>query len=83
MKKLVAGLSVAGVTGLISLAGAVPAQAYPDTNPSGTKVSTAAAGPSSDSLPGTGGPQEGLLLGGASLLVVGAATIVVVRRRSA
>ena len=87
MNKLVAGLSVAGATALVSLAGPTPAQAYPDTNPSGIEVNSSTvvtgSGPSSATLPNTGGPDEVLLLGGAALLVAGGAVVVVVRRRSA
>lgn len=86
MKKLVAGISVAGAAALFSLGTATAAQAYPDNNPSGTEVSNNGVTSNSNSgtassLPNTGGPNEPLLFGGAALVVAGAASIVVSRRR--
>ena len=87
MKKVVAGLSVAGAAALLGLGTATAAQAYPDTNPKGTEVNSSTVTPGSTSstspsaLPSTGGPNETLLFGGAALLVAGGASIVVARRR--
>ena len=85
MKKLLAGLTVTGAAALVAITGATPAQAYPDTNPKGTKVESAVAGNGAQAgaLPNTGGPDSALLAGGGALLLVGGATVVASRRRRA
>jgi LPXTG-motif cell wall-anchored protein len=91
MKKVRAGLIVAGIAAFGSLGLASPALAYPDNPPSSdvTPVqvnsaapdSQAAAAATSSELPGTGGPNAVLLGGGAALVVAGGAVVVVARRR--
>jgi len=97
MNKIAAGLSVTGMTALVSLVGVSAAHAddYVDNNnPSGSQVrssnvsgsqgaATAGQGvaPAAGGLPSTGGPDEGLLISGAALLLAGGASVVVVRRR--
>ncbi|MCW2819593.1 MAG: cell wall anchor protein [Marmoricola sp.] len=96
MNKIAAGLGVTGIAALVTLTGVSAAHAddYVDTNnPSGVQVSSGAgnqgaaaptagrAPTAAGGLPSTGGPDEGLLVGGAALLVAGGATLVLARRR--
>ncbi|ROR92828.1 LPXTG cell wall anchor domain-containing protein [Nocardioides aurantiacus] len=88
MKKLLAGSGVAVVTALSTLTltpAAHAADGYGDDQPKtdvlpSSDVSGSAA-PSTGVLPSTGGPETGLLLGGAALLAVGGTALVVARRR--
>jgi LPXTG-motif cell wall-anchored protein len=89
MNKVIAGLGVAFAAALLSLGLTSPAQAYPD-NPPSTQVSPpqvtstdaqAAPAATESDLPGTGGPNAGLIGGGAALVLAGGAVVVVARRR--
>jgi LPXTG-motif cell wall-anchored protein len=92
MNKVIAGMIVAFAAALGSLGLASPAQAYPDTPPTGEGTppqvnsaapdsEAAAAATRSAALPSTGGPDATLLGGGVALVLVGGAAVVVARRR--
>ena len=89
MKKLLAGSGIAVVTAISTIAFAPAANAaYGDDQPetdvlpsSDVLSSNGSAAASSGVLPATGGPETGLLIGGAALLAVGGTVLVAVRRR--
>ena len=89
MKKLLAGSGVAAVAAISTIAFAPAANAaYGDDRPetdvlpsSDVAASNGSAAASNGVLPSTGGPETGLLLGGAALLAVGGSVLVAARRR--
>lgn len=87
MKKLLAGTGAAVAAAAMTVVMGSPAQAYPNTTPTGdttpsSDVLGSGASPSTGVLPSTGGPETLLLVGGVALLAVGGVAVAGVRRRA-